>query len=879
MSALPVPRNLLTDFLANPIGLDHARPRLTWALPASAPFSFRLEVRAAGDPHTLTGDQAPVWSRVVDPARGDDPAGILYDGEDPGPGRRIWWTARLVTPDATGVWAEPAFWERIPMEADGWSGPGWSRGLPTSQTLVCFRMRQVFSVPAGEIAAARWYHATPGLAYAWVGGQPVLPEQLWGPLACDERKSLPVEAADVTETLRGCRTVVVGLAVASGYATPWHASTRHPVPAVRGRLLLRMTDGREHALDLDGEGCWKPSPTRLSGTYYKHKGFGGEHEDEREEEPGWLEADFPAADWLPLEAVPGPAGRLVGPLAEPHRIRERLPAVSLEMIRPDTWLADFGRILTGRVNVRFGLKDNWATTRQVRLRYFDQWPIRDDQPRRNHFGQVDSCEFHPDSPPGRQVAWSPRWHPRSFRYVEIEYNCRNRPDDLETVIAEVCHNDLPDQGRFSCGEPQLDWLAEAAGNTFAALAINGTPTDCVHRERDGWGAEAEANMRQACYRFRIGALMRKFLRDWRDAQDPDGRLPYYAPWRLPSDFSPAGGPYYASAPVQLAWEAWCFTGDRRFVTDNLPMIERWCRYLMDRCPDGLMDFWLWAEKPSHVPERICFLGDWLSPGRMEDDTESNRLFNTLHAILTLKHALRLAEIAEADPLAELARREIPRLTEAVRERIDPETGQVGTGRQPYPVLALAAGVVDGDLRDRVVGALLKRIREKDKGHLDTGVLASTYLLQVLAVAGEIETALDLLLQPDYPGVGPFRAAGMQVLPEVWTGAESNCHASFPGLAGFLYHDLAGVQPDPAGPGFRVVRFAPGLTRKLPGAGATLSTDRGPVACHWSWQDAGREAYTVRLMLPLGSTARLSLPGQPERDLTSGEHRVSGFVSG
>ncbi len=58
---------------------------------------------------------------------------------------------------------------------------------------------------------------------------------------------------------------------------------------------------------------------------------------------------------------------------------------------------------------------------------------------------------------------------------------------------------------------------------------------------------------------------------------------------------------------------------------------------------------------------------------------------------------------------------------------------------------------------------------KNKGHLDTGMLGTHFLLQSLREMGRNDLAFSIANQQDYPGWGYLLAQGMTTFGEQWDG--------------------------------------------------------------------------------------------------------------
>ncbi|SDA15649.1 alpha-L-rhamnosidase [Sphingomonas sp. NFR15] len=112
--------DLRTEYITRPLGIEAARPRLSWRVEAtvSGVVQTRYRIRAAATREALaTGDL--LWdSGGVDSAASVD---IVWDGPTLAPMRRIWWDVEVCTNDATSR-SEPTWLETGLLSPNDWRG-------------------------------------------------------------------------------------------------------------------------------------------------------------------------------------------------------------------------------------------------------------------------------------------------------------------------------------------------------------------------------------------------------------------------------------------------------------------------------------------------------------------------------------------------------------------------------------------------------------------------------------------------------------------------------------------------------------------------------------------------------------------------------------
>jgi alpha-L-rhamnosidase len=121
------------------------------------------------------------------------------------------------------------------------------------------------------------------------------------------------------------------------------------------------------------------------------------------------------------------------------------------------------------------------------------------------------------------------------------------------------------------------------------------------------------------------------------------------------------------------------------------------------------------------------------------------------------------------------------------------------------------------------------------------------------------------------------ARGATTLWETWNGDSSRNHHMFSDVSAWFTEGLAGINPDPAEPGFRHIVVKPNPVGDLRWARARHRSPYGWIECSWSLDDAGR--FGLDLLVPVGCRATVHLPGSGVREVESGRHRFESRIEG
>jgi alpha-L-rhamnosidase len=112
---------LQCEYRSDPIGIDVARPRLSWWVEDSRRGARQTayQILVAGSPERLTEQRADIWNSGK--RQGDQSLNVLYGGPRLSARRNCWWTVRLWDMNGNpGPWSRPARFEIGLLNRDEW---------------------------------------------------------------------------------------------------------------------------------------------------------------------------------------------------------------------------------------------------------------------------------------------------------------------------------------------------------------------------------------------------------------------------------------------------------------------------------------------------------------------------------------------------------------------------------------------------------------------------------------------------------------------------------------------------------------------------------------------------------------------------------------
>jgi alpha-L-rhamnosidase len=724
-------------------------------------------------------------------------------------------------------------------------------------------MRKSFDLPTVPTRAFVTVNIA-GYAELYINGQKVGADVLT-PAVSDNTKQVFYNTYDVTSLLKPGRNTI-GLWMGRGMATRTDTGANKMTPAlphVRAQIEAEI-DGKPWVLGTDAS--WKTSVssyTRSGGTH--HNDFGGERVDPSAHIANWSSPDFDDKGWKNAVEVEVPKGEAVAQQAPLNRIGKEIPAVAVNDLGGGRYEIDFGTALTGWMRLKMPAWNSEGSATQpkravVRMTFADKKhygvkvgfggkpePLPDGS--YQHFNQV--SEFVSTGKPGE--VFEHKFNYAGFRYVLVE-GLPVAPKK-EDAVAMLVESDLEPVGAFECSNELFNRISRVNQWTQRSLNLGGYFVDCPHRERLGYGdgqVAAEGFMTS----FGAYGFYRKWLMDWRIRQGADGYMPHVAPFAMGG-----GGPGWPGLLSAITWRHYLYYGDKRVLEENYDAIRRFVDNLESRSKDGVMPAYggTWD-----------FIGDWVPPERgMDTQNWPNRpaaeLFNNCYRIQQLEILKNIASVLGKKDEVERCEARLATARAAVHAAFfDKAAGNYGIDEQAYYVMPLLAGVTPEAERPALLQKLEQNILEKNKGHLDAGMLGTYFMMEHLRAIGRNDLVFTMFNQTTYPGWGYMLEQGASTLWEQWNGFWSHIHSCFTSPDNWFYQGLAGIQTDPDAPGFKNTIIKPAIVGDVTWVKSHHDSPYGRIVSNWKREG---EKVTMEVTIPPNSTATVFVPAKDAAGVT------------
>lgn len=627
-------------------------------------------------------------------------------------------------------------------------------------------------------------------------------------------------------------------------------------PKVALALEIAYADGSACTLEADSDFRCAPSPI-----YYDDLRV-GEFYDARCEQPGWNLPEFDDSAWstaIPAETPRGecrlcqadpiviteerPALSVrpakIGKL--PH-LRESLPVIPLEGVEAETtgYLYDFGVNAAGLCR----LKIHGHPGQKIVLQFGEALDENGDidlrgmtfLPHAFNHRDIYICRG------GDEEIWMPTFTYHGFRYVLVLGLDESQAcPDLLTYC--VMNSDLRSAGDFSCSDDILNGLQKATRVSDLANFYY-FPTDCPHREKNGWTADAALSAEQLLLNFTPENSYREWLHNIRRSQREDGALPGIIPtggW----GFAWGNGPAWDSIIAYLPYFVWKYRGDTEIIRENAPALMRYIHYITTkRDQNGLI----------HIG-----LGDWCqsarngSPVAPLEFTDTIMCMDICHKAAVCFGAVGM-EAQKAFALAVYAEFRAA----ARRHLVDFGTMTALGSCQATQAMAIFYNVFEEAEKPEAFRVLIRMIEEND-GLMDVGVLGGRVLFRVLSLFGRTDLAYAMVTADRFPSYGMWIRQGATALYENFKPSnlppDSLNHHFWGDISGWMIEHLAGIVINPLDTAATDIRIAPRFVDALTHASGWHDGVAGRIES--SWKREG-EDILLSVTVPAGYHGEIRL---------------------
>ncbi|MFI5610201.1 family 78 glycoside hydrolase catalytic domain [Amycolatopsis sp. NPDC051903] len=875
------PTTLRTENLVDPIGIDAAKPLLSWLPPQkSATGQAAYEIRATV--------QSPSQQRERDlwdsgQVRSASTSNIAYAGPALHARDRVRWEVR--TWDAAGrvsPWSDPSTWEMGLLTPADWSArwienPSYDYTQPDGKETPLPVFGKAFAVH-GAVKQARLYTTGLGMYAATLNGRPV-GEAVLEPGQTTYTAEVDYRTYDLTRALRA-GTNTIGLQTGSGtyqrvktpgryfFGGTLEQYTVYGEPKVIAQLEITYQDGHREVVSSDG--TWR---TALGPTTFSSWWSGEEYDARRDGNAPTSAAALAGAGWQqanPVTLTQSTTPRDTTPLRAnprpPITVAQTVRPTSVRKLADGSYLFDFGANRSGWPSVSVtGHAGDTVTMIPAEKLAAD--------------GSLDIASTGASA--GNQIAYRytlsghgrETWHPQftysGFRYLQVS-GLRAAPTS-DTVTVDVIHAANPSASEFTSSS---DLLNQIHAITERAIQSNMTSvmTDCPDREKGPYTGDNLQNLDALLTDYDMSAFEPQLVRNMATAQRQPGdaspglianiapEFHRVAPTTLPR---PQGTIEFldevnwGGAVIRIPWQLYLTYGDTRTMATYYDNMVAWLDYE--------------ARNKAANNGDIPGLGDWSAT----DNTTPMQLAITAGYYTAASDLASIAQVlgktADHATYSALAAQLAAEFTTRFRH-VDAAGVYYGSDSEASDAMALDAGLVAPADRAAVLDRLVASVR-KAGNHITTGSVALGPLFRALENGNRDDVIYDLVVNPTSPGYGYLVASGHTTLSESLDGSGSQNHHFLGAVDAWFIRGVAGIRQAEGSVGYRSLTIAPALVGDLNHAAGSYRTPYGTVSTDWT--KSGHD-FRLHVTVPPGTTATVHVPVAANRQIqVAGAARMTG----
>ena len=833
-------KNMYCNYSTTPLALKNGRPKFSWVIESdkrrSKQTAFQLIVSSS--PDLMEENRGDMWDTQKVESSGNY---CYYEGKELESFQRYYWKVRVWNEDGNASeWSNASCFETGPLEKKDWKAQwiakkdlktfesGGDYDTESYKQYYASFFRKSFELQNGA-KSARAYISGLGFYELYLNGKKI-GNNVLDPGQTEYSKEALYSAYDITDylSLKNCVGVILG----NGRYIERYGYSK---PRLILQILVEYEDGNKEFVFTDNS--WKSShgPIQENGIYY------GEKYDARLEMPGWNTYHFDDTNWEETEIVSGPDLRYQD--MPPIRVTRALKPQKMYSIEPGVYIYDFGQNFTGWV--RIAVKGHRGT--EVRIRH-SELVNKDGTLNTATIRKAEATDTYILKGEGLE-AYEPRFTYHGFRYIEVA-GFPTVPT-IESVEGCFVHTDVEKAGDFYCSNELINRIHNNI--LWGQLSnLHSIPTDCPQRdERFGWMGDAQLSAEEAIYNFDMNLFYENYLQEIKLSQKEDGSIPDVVPAYIkiyPAD------PAWGSAYITLAWYLYEYYKNEQVLKDHFDSMKKYVEFLKNNSEDNLI-------------KKLGKFGDWCPPGAISpkktpvEVTSSWYYYNDVYLFSRICEVLGKED--EARYYSELSEKIKNSFNKHFLKKYGYETRMFGPVdrliSQTSQILPLYYEMVPGDKKEFVLERLIDNIVEHQDSHVDTGIVGTRYLFDILSENGYADLAFKIITQESYPGWGYMIKEGATTAWERWEkleagGMNSQNHIMLGSVDTWFYKYLVGLSLTK--PGWEEVKVKPHLIGDVSFASGKVKTVKGEFLVSW---EKAETAFKLSIFIPFGCEANIFIP--------------------
>jgi len=912
------PINLRCEFSVDPECIDATAPRLSWEMKSDrrADVQTAYRILVASSYTTLANGVGDIWDSGK--VEGDESFNVAFAGSKLESTKDYFW--KVMFWDAEGnpsTWSKTAKWTMGLLSKEDWQDAQWiafkdqetwkqewdaqkekerltasgngTNNLGTSWPWYNGKDSTIFTLkemgnydPAplfrkefttkGKVSRADLFICGLGYYIPYLNGKRVGDRELNPAWTNFDQRSL-YDRYDVTSQIRSNNAI--GVMLGRGQYEPicndiWGLchSAWIDEPKMIALLRIEYADG---SLDfITSDSSWKTVGGPVVYDDTRH----GELYDAREEKDGWDKADYDDSAWKNASPVEWNCTLAAQTMPPVRKFDPVLPVKTYDSMQGSK-VYDIGHQVAGWAKVTVKGKRGTRVLVEYTERPSNKEICPDLAPSCYEFSGKDSlyASFYDKCTNVRQQngyilkgegdeTFECMFSYKGFRYIRVWAD-----DDIQIkyVAGIPVHTDFEVTGDFTCSDESINTMQK---NSVISMFSNfeSIPTDCPHREKQGWTCDTYIVSKASMYNFNMTLFFENWVKDLAETQSAAGGLTTVAP---STGYDGSLSTTWPIAVINVPLDMYNYYADSKVLADNYDCMAKFAESSLLR------------EVPGKKDIINDVLGDWVSPHKEIDDTKPRQndmappeglsFYGTTSHYLAHSKLGKISRILGKEDRATYYDERCAQIADSFnKEFYDAQShsyhGSNPTGyRQSTNLTALTYGMVPEEEIKGVQDELINQIHINDD-HLSTGFVGMQSLMDYMPEL-DAELTYKMAIQPTYPSWGYMVAKGATAMWETWDGYDSQNHLPFCLISEYFFKHLAGIQFDPQKPGFKHFFINPDFIASLDHAKAHYNSLAGRIES--SWKRNGN-SIELQILVPGNTTATVILPEDAKNIQESGK---------
>lgn len=632
----------------------------------------------------------------------------------------------------------------------------------------------------------------------------------------------------------------------------------HPLerPAVLLQLEVEYEDGSKECIGTDGsETC------RLDYISYSDL-FQGEKQDFTLGSQKSQAVEVLNLDYSILRAQPMP----------PVRPMKVIEPVDIFTSPKGELIVDFGQLLAGRA--RFCIDEEAGT--EITLEYFEVLDVEGNYLNTMFAPQKDIVVSN-----GTVIDYEACFTFHGFRYIRVSGMENIRKESIRAVLLTT---EKENAGCFESSDARLNRLYQnvrwSQYNNMMSV-----PTDCPGREKAAWTGDILIYAKTALLNENMTPFLSSWMRNVEKNQLDDGVIPITSPFtklynrllheqiKEYGDDKITGVAGWSDAVVWVPYMMYQVTGNTIVLKEYYETMKKWAQWIIRRAKERPGNLGLPEEIDQYLWDTGFHFGEWLIPSRPVDGTnnfiivkESSYYIAPYFGYQTMKMMEEIAAVlhtGDEDYFRDIA----DKMKNAIQQGLFYGKKLPENLMGAY-IIPFAFGLVPDDLKEEYKNKIISLV-EKNDNCLDTGFLATPFIMDVLCDLGRSDLAHALLWQDKMPSWLYEVDHDATAIWESWDAGEAQSsgrivsfqHYAFGCVDDWICRKIAGIDSDV--PGFRHVVIDPECDDKLSFCKRTFESEAGTITVIW-------EDSHLQVQIPCNATATVNWNGK-KYEIGSGKY--------